>query len=182
MTLIKRFRVLALVLAIASFGAAFMQAGAAQASPTWCRAWQVSGQTWYGYQTNGFTLLFTMRMSSSNRFSGFARYNRGDVNLGGTPSQFLRGAVNSEGAGSINMEIQWTSGSRGQYMARTYNVRRTPSGGLTAGLTGTTVDVSGGGGAARWYADGGSSGLGTSDGRYLWPMFCAPKNVVRYPA
>jgi len=181
MHLKKRFRALALALAVASLGTVFVQAGTAQASPTWCRAWQVSGQTFYGYQSNGFDLLFTLRQYGT-RFSGYARYNRGDVNRGGVSSQFIRGSVNSDGAGRIGMEIQWASGSRGQYNATVVNVRRTSSGGLTGALTGTTTDVSGGGGAARWEADGGSSGLGTSGGRYLWPMFCASKNVVRYPA
>jgi hypothetical protein len=181
--IIKRhLRAAVLALAVASLGVSFAPAQAAQASPYWCRAWQVSGATWYGYQDNGYDLLFTLRMATATRFSGYARYNRGDVNRGGTPSQFIRGGVNNNGAGSVLMEIQWSNGSRGQYNATTYNVLRTASGGLTAGLRGTTVDVSGGGGAAGFDADGTVSGLGNGDGRYHWPMYCSRANVVRYPA
>jgi hypothetical protein len=181
--LMRRFRMLVAMLAVASFGVAFVPAAPAQAAPYWCKAWKVAGQTWYADQSNDFNLLFTMRMSPSpsTRFSGYARYSRSDVNRGGVGSQFLSGAVSSEGVGRILMNIQWSSASSGQYNATAFDVRRTSSGGLTAGLRGTTVDTSGGGGAARWVADGWTSGLGTGDGRYHWPLFCSQANVVRYP-
>jgi hypothetical protein len=137
-------------------------------------------------QSNRYTLLFTLRTStgSTTRFHGYARYNRGDVNLGGTPSQLLRGAVSSEGAGRVLIKIVWRNGGSGQYHAAVTGVRRTSSGALTAGLRGTTVDTTGGvgGGAATWAALGWSSGLGTSGGRYYRPMHCARDNVLRYLA
>ena len=169
----------------AALATALMNAAPALAAPYWCKAWQVSGQTWYADQSNRHTLLFTLRTPpGSIYFSGYARYNRGDVNLGGTPSQFIRGAVNSDGAGSVLMNIVWRNGASGQYNARVTSVRRTSSGALTAGLRGTTVDTTGSvrGGSAYWEALGGSSGIGTSGGRYTWPMFCARENVLRYPA
>jgi hypothetical protein len=179
--LVTRARTSIAALTLAAFGAACLPVEAAQAAPQWCRAWKVGGQTWYGYQSNGYSLLFTVRMAgSTSSLSGYARASRGDVNRGGVSSQYLRGGVVSDGIGRVMIEVQWANGSRGQYHATTYDVRRSASGGLTAGLTGTTVDVSGGGGAARWIADGMTSGIGTSD-RYIWPMFCARGDVVRYP-
>jgi hypothetical protein len=170
-------------LAVASLGVAFVPVETAEAAPGWCRAWKVAGQTWYADQSNGFTLLFTVRMDRAGapRFSGYARSNRGDVNRGGVPSQFLRGGVSSDGAGRVMIDIVWANGTSGQYHATAVDVRRTSSGALTAGLRGTTADTSGGGGAARWEALGGSSGLGTSGGRYAWPLFCSRGDVVRYP-
>ena len=105
------------------------------------------------------------------------------MNRGGTPSQLLRGTVSSDGAGRIVMNIVWKDGQSGQYFGTVTNVQETASGTLTAGLEGTTVDTTSGGSgsAARWQADGFGSGLGTGDGRYFWPMFCAKPNVVRYP-
>jgi hypothetical protein len=169
----------------AAVATALISASPAQAAPYWCKAWQVSGQTWYASQSNGFTMVFTLRTPrGSTRFSGYARYNRGDVNLGGTPSQLVRGGVSSEGVGRVLINIVWSNGSSGQYHATVTSVRRTSSGALTAGLRGTTVDTtgSGTGGAAFWEALGWSSGVGTSGGRYYWPMFCARENVLRYPA
>ena len=184
----RRSVTLVTMLALASLGVAFVPGAAAQARPAppvWCKTWKVSGQTWYADQSNGFTLMFTLRMSPgpSTLFSGFARHNRGDVNRGGNPSQFIRGGVTSAGVGRVMMDIQWANGSRGQYHATAVNVRRTASGGLTAGLDGTMVDTSGGGGVgARWYAYGQSSGIGTSGGRFFWPLYCARGDVLRYPA
>lgn len=85
----------------------------------------------------------------SVRFGGFARFNQGDPNQGDVASQFVGGGVNSDGGGSILMNVVWTNGSSGQYNARAYDVQRTRSGGLTAGLRGTTVDTSGSGRPAR---------------------------------
>jgi hypothetical protein len=181
----RRFRTFAVTLAVASFGvAAFVPVEPAQAAPTWCKAWRVTGQTWYGYQSNGFTLLFTLRQSPapSTVFGGYARHNRGDVNQGGVASQYLKGGVDSEGVGRILMNIAWSNATSGQYNATAAYVRRTPSGGLTAGLRGTTVATSGGRGSATWYADGTSPGIGGSGGRYVWPLYCLTKDVVRYPA
>jgi hypothetical protein len=169
----------------AALATTLMNAAPALAAPYWCQAWQVSGQTWYASQSNGYTLLFTLRTPpGSTRFNGYARYNRGDVNLGGTPSQLIRGAVSSEGAGRVLINIVWRNGASGQYNATVTSVRRTASGALTAGLSGTTVDTTGSvrGGAAYWDALGWSSGLGTSGGRYYWPMFCPKEYVLRYPA
>jgi hypothetical protein len=172
------------ILAVA-VATALISASPAQAAPYWCKAWQVSGQTWYADQ-GGFTLMFNLRTPpGSTRFGGSARYSRGDVNLGGTPSQLLTGAVSSENAGRILMNITWRNGPSGQYIATVTDVRRTPSGNLTAGLRGTTVDTTPGArnkSASYWHALGGSSGLGTSGGRYVWPMFCARESVLRYPA
>ena len=75
-------------------------------------------------------------------------------------SQFVGGGVNSDGVGSILMNVVWTNGSSGQYNARAYDVQRTRSGGLTAGLRGTTVDTSGSGApGASWNANGQSNGV-----------------------
>ena len=70
---------LVLVVAVASLSVPLV-AESAQAAPTWCKAWRVNGQTWYARQSNGFNLLFTLRMGSppSVRFGGFARFNQGD--------------------------------------------------------------------------------------------------------
>ena len=138
----------------AALATALVNAAPALAAPYWCKAWQVAGQTWYASQSNGYTLVFTLRTPpGSTRFNGYARYNRGDVNLGGTSSQLIRGTVSSEGAGRVVINIVWRGGSSGQYIANVTGVRRTSSGNLTAGLRGTTVDTSGGGGARpgrRW--------------------------------
>ena len=182
MNVFRRFSKTVLVLAVAATGVACIPAEAAEAAPYWCRAWQVGGQTWYAGQSNNMSLLFTVRMAAGRqRFGGYARYNRGDVNRGGTGSQFLRGGVDNNNAGRVLIDITWQGGQQAQYNATTYRVMRTRSGGLTAGLQGTVVALSGRRESARWWADGLPSGLGTGDGRYLWPMFCAPRDVVRYP-
>jgi hypothetical protein len=172
------------IISVTAIAVALVLAQPAQAAPYWCRAWQVSGQTWYAYQSNGFSLLFTLSSApGSKMFGGYARFNRGDVNRGGTPSQFIRGGVDSEGVGRIMMNIVWANGRAAQYHATAVNVRRGRSGILTAGLSGTTVDTTGdrAHGAAKWHADGGSSGLGTSGGRELWPLYCPREHVVQYP-
>ena len=173
----RRVRALAAALAVASLWVTVVPA--AQAAPKYCRAWRVQGQTWYAGQSNGFSLMFTLRMGSptSKVFSGFARYNRGDPTEGGVPSQFIRGGVDSDGVGRIKMDIVWSSGSSGQYHATAYGVRRRSNGTLIAGLQGTTVDTSGGGGAARWWADGTGPGLGKPGGN--WPLWCPASAVVR---
>ncbi len=72
----------------AALATALVNAAPALAAPYWCKAWQVAGQTWYASQSNGYTLVFTLRTPpGSTRFNGYARYNRGDVNLGGTSSR-----------------------------------------------------------------------------------------------
>ena len=182
-TSMRRLWTLATILVLASLGVAFVPGEPAQArtaAPVWCKAWKVSGQTWYANQSDGFTLMFTLTL-----FSGFARHNRGavtDVNLGGIPSQYIKGGVTSDGVGRIMMDLLWTNGHRGQYHATAVMVRRTASGGLTAGLHGTMTVTSGGVGTAHWYAYGQSSGIGTSGGRFFWPLYCARGDVVRYPA
>jgi hypothetical protein len=148
-----------------------------QAAPTRCRAWRVSGQTWYASQ-GSFSLLFTLKMASSPspRFGGYARYNRGDPDIGGVPSQAIRGAVGSDG--SIHMDIVWTNGTSGQYNGTAYDVQRTSSGGLTARLHGTTVDTTGNGApGARWDADGMPEGFGQTN--YVRPLYCPAGAVVR---
>ena len=130
--LVTRARTSIAALTLAAFGAACLPVEAAQAAPQWCRAWKVGGQTWYGYQSNGYSLLFTVRMAgSTSSLSGYARASRGDVNRGGVSSQYLRGGVVSDGIGRVMIEVQWANGSRGQYHATTYDVRRSASGGLT---------------------------------------------------
>lgn len=176
-----RSRTLAVALAVASFGvAAVVPVAPAQAAPTWCKAWQVRGETWYGHQTGGFSLMFTLRMVG-RIVTGWARFNRGDPNRGGVPSQFLRGGMNSDGVGHLILNIVWTNGTSGQYHGTPVDIRRTPSGGLTAGLRGTTVQTAGGTGSARWWADGLGAGIGGTGGRYLWPLSCLTRDVVRYP-
>ena len=163
---------LVLVVAVASLSVPLV-AESAQAAPTWCKAWRVNGQTWYARHSNGFNLLFTLRMGSppSARFGGFARFSQGDPNQGGVASQFLGGGVNSDRVGSILMNVVWTNGSSGQYNARAYDVERTRSGGLTAGLRGTAVDTSGSGApGASWNANGQSNGIR--------PLFCSAGAVV----
>ena len=156
----------------AALATALVNAAPALAAPYWCKAWrQVPGQTWYASQSNGYTpAAFTLRTPpGSTRFNGYARYNRGDVNLGGTSSQLIRGTVSSEGAGRVVINIVWRGGSSGQYIANVTGVRRTSSGNLTAGLRGTTVDTSGGGGAASWEAMGWTSGIWNVG----WPVLLA---------
>ena len=183
MNLFRRFSKTFLILAVAATGVAAMPADNAEAAPFWCRDWKIGGQTWYGGQSNNFSLMFTLRQPpGSSRFGGYARYARGDVNRGGTSSQFLRGGIDSNGGGRVLIDITWAGGQQAQYNAVTYKVMRTKSGGLTAGLWGTAVALSGRRESARFWADGLPAGLGTGDGRYLWPMFCAPRDVVRYPA
>lgn len=175
----RRMSVLIGALTVSNLLAPLVHVQQAHAAPKWCRAWHVSGQTWYASQSNGFTLLFTLRSTpGSTMFNGFARYERGDVNLGGTPSQLLRGSVQSEGAGGVIMNIVWRGGQSGQYIGSVVNVQRTPTGMLTAGLQGTTVDTTGSGVSARWEADGFSSGIGTSD-VYRWPLYCPQSYVVQ---
>ena len=144
---------------------------------TRCRAWRVQGQTWWAGQDNGYTLMFTLRSSStSSRFSGKAQYYVGDYeNLVG--SQYLSGSVGTDPTGVIHMDIVWSNGSSGQYNATAYDVRPTKSGGLTASLQGTTVDTSGGGGATHWVADGLEAPLG--DGSFIRPLYCRPGDAVR---
>ena len=169
---------------LATFTAmALLNAAPALAAPYWCKQWQVSGQTWYADQ-GSYTLMFTLRQSpGSTRFSGHARYSDGDVNYEFIPSQLVKGSVSSEDRGRIKMDIAWSNGQRGQYIATVTSVRRTSSGNLTAGLRGTSVDTTGGsrGSGAYWEALGFSSGIGTSGGRYYWPMFCSRENVLRIP-
>jgi len=147
---------------------------------TRCRAWRVQGQTWYAGQ-GSYTLMFNLRMSSSgsSRISGNARYYRGDYeNLVG--SQALRGSVGTDTKGVIHiqMDIVWANASSGQYNGTAYDVRPTPSGGLTASLQGTTVDTSGNGGsAAHWIADGLEGPLG--DTGFIRPLYCRPADAVR---
>jgi hypothetical protein len=170
----RRFRMLVTTLVVASLWVTVVPAASAKVAPKYCKFWRVQGQTWYAAQ-GSFSLLFTLRMASrtSTRFSGFARYNRGNPNRGGVASQFIRGGVNNEGVGSILMNIVWRNGSSGQYNARAVWVRRTRSGGLTAGLYGTTVDTTNGNGgnSARWSADDTPSGN--------WPLYCLKADVVR---
>jgi hypothetical protein len=125
-------------------------------------------------------LMFTLRMASSTsrHFSGYAQYYSGDYeNLVG--SQYISGGVGrtSSGVVSIIINIQWKNGTRGQYHATGYDPRSTPSGGLTASLKGTTVDTSGNGTSARWYADGLEGPLG--DTNFARPLYCRPADVVR---
>ena len=144
---------------------------------TRCRAWRVQGQTWYAGQDNGYTLMFTLRPSSTSpRFGGKAQYYAGDYeNLVG--SQYLSGSVGTDPTGAIHMNIVWSNGSSGQYNGTAYDVRPTKSGGLTASLRGTTVDTSGNGGsAARWVADGLEGPLG--DNGFIRPLYCRPGDAV----
>ena len=174
----KRLCVLVTTLAVTSLWVTFVPAASAKVKPKYCKFWRVQGQTLYAAQ-GSFSLLFTLRMASrtSTRFSGFARYNRGNPNRGGVASQYISGGVNSEGVGSILMNIVWRNGSRGQYNARAVYVRRTRSGGLTAGLYGTAVDTTGNGNSARWSADNTAGGLGETNGN--WPLYCLKADVVR---
>jgi hypothetical protein len=182
MHLLRRFSRIGMALFVASVGVALMPVESAQAAPTWCRAWQIGGQSWILDQSNRHTVLFAVRMvPGSPSFSGFARFNRGDVWRGGVPSQFVRGAVTSEGVGRVMIDVQWSVGLRGQYHGTAVQIRRTANGGLTAGLQGTAVELTRGV-AVRWMAVGQSSGQATSGGRSFWPLFCAPRDVVRYPA
>jgi hypothetical protein len=176
-------------LAVATVWVTFVPAESARAAkPKYCKFWRVQGQTWYASQDNGFTLAFTLKMPLANsltsklrnRLGGFARYSRGHINSGydGVGSQLITGGVGSEGVGSIYMNIVWRNGTRGQYNARAVSVRRTRSGGLTAGLYGTTVDTTGNGGgrAAHWWADNTTGELGQTN--HPWPLICLKGDVV----
>jgi hypothetical protein len=169
----RRIHLLTTALAAAALSLTFVPLESAEAAPTWCRSWRVNGQTWYLTQSNGIKVLLTLKMpaSSNVRFGGYARFGK-DPNRGGVASQLVRGGVGSEGVGSIHMDIVWTNGSSGQYNGTVYDVERTASGGLTAGLRGTTVDTSGRAApGARWYANGQDSGIR--------PLWCPAAAVVR---
>lgn len=159
-----------------------------------CRAWHVNGQTWFGDQGR-YMLMFTLRMASptssllsANSYAAFApdlagySANSGHTQLfritdrvpdNGAGSRYISGGVNSN-TGSIHMDIVWKNGDSGQYNGTAYDVQRSPSGGLTAGLHGTTVDTVGSGASASWEADGMSV-----QGDYTRPLYCKPGDVVR---
>jgi hypothetical protein len=149
--------------------------------PRRCRAWRVQGQSWFAAQSNGYTLMFTLRSAASapSRFSGYAQYFQGSSQKNLTGSQFIRGGVGtmSNGFIGIHMDVVWRNGSSGQYNATAYDAQPTSSGGLTAALHGTTVDTSGGGAAARWWADGLEGPLG--DTSHIRPLYCPRADVVR---
>jgi hypothetical protein len=175
----RRLCMLVTTLVVASLWVTFVIAESAQAAakPKYCKFWRVQGQTWYGAQ-GSYTLMFTLKMSSrtSRHFHGYADYSKGNSTTGrgvGVGSQLVSGGVNSEGVGTIYMNIHWKNGTSGQYNAKAVYVRRTRSGGLTAGLYGTTVDTTNGNGgdSARWSADDTPGGN--------WPLYCLKGDVVR---
>ncbi len=149
--------------------------------PKRCRVWRVQGQTWFGRQSNGYTLMFTLRSSTSNpsRFGGYAQEYQGMSQRNLVGSQLITGGVGTMSGGyvGVHMDIAWSNGSRGQYNALAYDAQPTASGGLTASLHGTTVDTTGNGASARWVADGLEGPLG--DTSHLRPLYCQPRDVVR---
>ncbi len=176
-------RVRAAVAAVVAATALTLSVGAqpAHAVPTWCRAWNVTGETWYAGQTNGYTLRFTLRATGNGQFYGHVLADRGSGE--GIGSRILKGGVNSDGDGRVVMNVVWDTAQTAQYVGSVVNVRQTQSGILTAGLRGTTVDTTpgGAGSSARWEADGLTGPFGGGDGRYHWPMRCEKSDVVRYP-
>ena len=168
-----RFRLSATTLAVAVLCLPCVPTAPAEAAPTWCRAWRVNGQTWYINQSNGLNVLFTPRMAQppSIRFSGYARFAKNPT-LGGVPSLFIRGAVGSEGVGSIKMDVLWANNTRGQYNGTVYDVERRASGGLRASLRGVSVDTTGRPApGATWSAYGQTNGVR--------PLWCPSTAVVR---
>jgi hypothetical protein len=156
-------------------------APAAEAAPafTKCRAWRMQGQTWYGYQSNGYAVRFTLRTSSRDRLYGHAAASKGDPNQNHdiVGSQYISGSVRSDGGvGTLFLNIVWTNHTSGQYFGTAVNVRRTASGSLLAGLQGTAVETSGRGGAATWYADGTSPTFG--DSSRVFPLYCPAADVI----
>ena len=187
----RRRCMLVTTLAVATVWVTFVPAESAQAAkPKYCKFWRVQGQTWYASQDNGFTLAFTLKMPYANRptsklrqrLTGFAKYSAGriDSGYGAVGSQLISGGVGSDGVGSIYMNITWRNAGRGQYNAKAVSIRRTRSGGLAAGLYGTTVDTTGTGagrpGAAHWWADDTAGELGETNGH--WPLYCLKADVV----
>jgi hypothetical protein len=152
-----------------------------QARPPICRAWRVTGQTFFADQ-GSYTLMFTLRMapSPSTRFSGFAEYWRGANAYNGhaVARQYIGGGIGPDG--SVHMDIVWNNGTSGQYNATLYGVQQTSSGGLTGMLQGTAVDTTGtgGGSAMRWTANGTASSDGFTADTTL-PMYCPPSAVTR---
>ena len=155
-----------------------------------CRAWHVNGQTWFGDQGH-YTLMFTLKMASptssllsAQSYAAFSagpahtQLFTGSVPDTGAGSRYIRGFVNSN-TGSIHMDIVWKNGDSGQYNGTAYDVQRTPSGGLNAGLHGTTVDTAGTGAGASWEADGMSGTSYFGDGDYALPLYCRAGDVVR---
>lgn len=149
--------------------------------PRRCRAWRVQGQSWFAGQSNGYTLMFTLRMPSppSSRISGYAQYFQGSSYHNLVGSQYISGGLGttSQGYVGIHMDIAWSNGGRGQYNGTAYDAQPTSSGGLTAALHGTTVDTTGSGVSARWIADGMEGPLG--DTSHIRPLYCPRADVVR---
>ena len=149
--------------------------------PRRCRAWRVQGQSWFAGQSNGYTLMFTLRMPSptSSRITGYAQYFQGGSYQNLTGSQYISGGLGttSNGLVGFHLNIVWRNAGSGQYNATAYDAQPTSSGGLTAALHGTTVDTSGSGASARWIADGLEGPLG--DTSHIRPLYCAPRDVVR---
>lgn len=152
-----------------------------QARPPICRAWRITGQTFFADQ-GSYTLMFTLRMGAppSTRFGGFAEYWRGANAYDGhaVARQYIDGGIGPDG--SVHMDIVWNNGSSGQYNATLYGVQQTSSGGLTGMLQGTAVDTTGtgGGSAMRWTANGTASADGFTTDTIL-PMYCPPSDVTR---
>ena len=154
---------------------------AIQARPPMCRAWRITGQTFFADQ-GSYTLMFTLRMgaSPSTRFGGFAEYWRGANAYDGhaVARQYIDGGIGADG--SVHMNIVWNNGTSGQYNATLYGVQQTSSGSLTGMLQGTAVDTTGtgGGSAMRWTANGTASADGFTTDTVL-PMYCPTSAVTR---
>jgi hypothetical protein len=168
-------------LAVAALAAvAVLAAGTATASATpSCRGWKVQGQSWFAAQSNGYTLMFTLRTASNGRLYGYAQQYQGMSQRNLVGSQLISGGISrtSQGYVQFHLDIHWSNGQWGQYNALAYGTQSTSSGTLTATLRGTTVDMTGSGASAKWIADGLEGPLG--DTGHIRPLYCPSANVVR---